>query len=480
MPVAASTAVTPVVLDNGTGNVRCGCAGVSPLPLLLCPTVLGRPTMQAAALLSPIVHPPATSLSSSHLSKPSLCAPVFKGLTALRGREDMHPHRAQLLEKKALCGDDLAATGALGAVELTYPMRNGVIHNMDAMQEIWDYALCERLPGLAGPSGGGTARWRYEDGLAWLQDRPLQLSEPPNMSLRQRCDLLELFFEKYGLSAIQTVQQGILSLFANGTERGVVVECGEGLSHCTPVFDGFVLVAAQRLVDVAGRAVTERLGQVLGDQQPHRRYQRRLPTGSGRGAPSYAPWLLNDINTLRQIKERCCYVASRKNGLEDRLTRETSALHCNWVLPDGTSCRLGPERFAAPEVLFNPQEIDHECDGIATALWKSIEATDIDVRAALYENIIISGGSTLLPGFGARLQREMKSFYLTEKLNGDLARMARCPIRVKEPQRRQHMVYMGGAILAELSQDQPERWLLRSAYEEGGTSAIIARHHATD
>lgn len=474
-------AVTPVVLDNGTGNVRCGCAGVSPLPLLLCPTVLGRPKMQAATPLSRIADPPATSLSSSsHLAKSSLCAPVFKGLTAVRGLEGMHLHRAQPLEKKALCGDDLVATGALAMVEQTHPMRNGVIHNMDAMQEIWDYALCERLPALVETSGGGTARWRYEDGLEWLQERPLLLSEPPNMSLRQRCDLLELFFEKYGLSAIQTVQQGILSLFANGTERGVVVECGEGLSHCTPVFDGFVLATAQRVVGVAGRAVTERLGQVLRHQQPHRRYQRRVPTGSGTSAMSHASWLFHDMNTLQQIKERYCFVARQKNGLEDRLTRETSALHRDCVLPDGTSCRLGPERFAAPEVLFNTQEIGHESDGITTALWKSIEAADIDVRAALYENIILSGGSTLLPGFGERLQQEMKSFYLTEKLNGDPARMAWCPIRVKEPQRRQHMVYMGGALLAELSQDQPERWLSRSAYGEGGTSAIIARYHATD
>nr|CAJ2470768.1 unnamed protein product [Leishmania braziliensis] len=436
--------------------------------------------MQATAPRSHLEDPPTPRLSSSlHLSKSPLYAPVLQGLTSVRDREETDPHRAQLLQTEVRCGDDLSATGVLGMAERVYPMRNGVIHNMDAMQAIWDYALCKRLPSQVGPSRGGRAEWRYEDGLAWLQDRPLQLSEPPNVSLRQRCDLLELFFEKYHFSAIQMVHQGILSLFANGAECGVVVECGEGLSHCTPVFDGCVLATAQRLVDVAGHAVTERLGQVLGQQQPHRRYQSRLPTGAGRAALSYASWLSDDIDTLRQIKERYCYVATQKNGLENRLTCETSALHCDCVLPDGTSCRLGPERFAAPEVLFNPQEMDHACDGIAVALWKSIEAADIDVRASLYDSIILSGGSTMLPGFGARLEREMKSLYLIEKLHGDQTRMVRCPIRVKEPQRRQHMVYIGGALLAELSQDQPERWISRSVYEDGGHSAIIARCHTT-
>ncbi|KAG5480596.1 hypothetical protein LSCM1_06300 [Leishmania martiniquensis] len=472
-------AAAPLVLDNGTGTVRCGCAGVSPLPLLLCPTVIGRPTMQAAALRPSMAGPHASSSPSpAHLSKSSLYAPVIRGSTALRGREDTHPHVAQLLQKDVLCGDDLAATRELGIVELTYPMRNGVIHSMGAMQEIWDYTLCERLPPLVGPSCRGTAGWRYEDGLAWLQGKRLLLSEPPNMSLRQRCDLLELFFEKYQLSAIQAAQQGVLSLFANGTERGIVVECGEGLSHCTPVFDGFVLPSAQRVVGVAGHAVTERLGQVLGQQLPHRRYPGLLSAGAGRAAGSYAPQLSNDVDVLRQIKERYCYVASRKDGLEYRLARETSALHCECVLPDGTSCRLGPERFIAAEVLFNPQEMGYECDGIATALWKSMEAADIDVRASLYGHIILSGGSTVMPGFGERLERETQDLYWREKRKGGPAHMARSPIQVKEPQRRQHMAYMGGALLAELSQDQRERWMSRGAYEDGGTSAIIARSYA--
>ncbi|GET88009.1 actin-related protein 2, putative [Leishmania tarentolae] len=46
--------------------------------------------------------------------------------------------------------------------------------------------------------------------------------------------------------------------------------------------------------------------------------------------------------------------------------------------------------------------------------------------------MVLSGGSTLLPGSGARLQREIKSFDLMEELNGGPARMAWCPLRVKE------------------------------------------------
>ena len=44
----------------------------------------------------------------------------------------------------------------------------------------------------------------------------------------------------------------------------------------------------------------------------------------------------------------------------------------------------------------------HEC--VVTA----IKRTDLDLRKTLYSNIVLSGGSTLFPGFGDRLLNEIK------------------------------------------------------------------------
>jgi actin-related protein len=35
------------------------------------------------------------------------------------------------------------------------------------------------------------------------------------------------------------------------------------------------------------------------------------------------------------------------------------------------------------------------------------------------------------------------------------------PIRIEDPPRRKHMVFLGGAVLAEIMKDRPEFWMLR-------------------
>ena len=39
-------------------------------------------------------------------------------------------------------------------------------------------------------------------------------------------------------------------------------------------------------------------------------------------------------------------------------------------------------------------------------LHKSISDCDIDLRTAMYRNVLLSGGCTLLPGLDSRLRRE--------------------------------------------------------------------------
>lgn len=496
-------AAPPLVLDNGTSSVKCGCAGVSPLPLLVCPTVVGYPNAcTAATTASRAFSSPAYTNEGSRGGLRTCTSPYAPlcdtsacftpSMDAVTGAGT-----AQLLQRDVLCGDDLAAVRG-DAAQLTYPMRNGVVQNMPAMQQLWDHVLGTQLPSLlrrqlgghSSVDAAGCVTWASTDegdGAAWLQGRRLLLCEPPNLSLRQRCDVLECFFESYALAHLQAAPQGVLALFANGAESGVVVECGEGLCHCTPIVDGCVLTRAQRRCGVAGRAVSERLGQLLDEQGGHpaqhaSQGQRSLFLGT-------VPLRLRgNVEVLRRVKERHCFVARDAVGRdapgskpdirssEMHLACETNALQRTCVLPDGTTLRLGQECFTAPEVLFHPQhdEMDGEGDGVADALWQAMEASDIDVRAALYGNITLSGGTTLLPGFADRLDREMRGRYLTEKAKGDVNRMSRCPIKVKAAPRRQYAVYMGGALMAELTQDQQELWLSRSAYEEGGASVILA------
>lgn len=55
----------------------------------------------------------------------------------------------------------------------------------------------------------------------------------------------------------------MLSLFAGGKTTGIVLDSGDGVSHCVPVFEGFSLQHACSRVDLAGRDVTEYLNLLL-------------------------------------------------------------------------------------------------------------------------------------------------------------------------------------------------------------------------
>lgn len=69
--------------------------------------------------------------------------------------------------------------------------------------------------------------------------------------------------------------------------------------------------------------------------------------------------------------------------------------HLNYTLPDGNSIQIGPARFRAPEVLFRPDLIGEECEGLHEVLMFSILKSDLDLRKVLFKNIVLSGGSTL-------------------------------------------------------------------------------------
>jgi centractin len=60
--------------------------------------------------------------------------------------------------------------------------------------------------------------------------------------------------------------------------------------------------------------------------------------------------------------------------------------------------QLGPERFRAPEILFNPELIGQEYSGIHQVVVDSINRADLDLRKSLFSNVVLSGGSTLTKG----------------------------------------------------------------------------------
>ena len=178
-----------------------------------------------------------------------------------------------------------------------------------------------------------------------------------------------------------------------------------------------------------------------------------------------------DFETVREIKEKFCYTGYDL-PFEKKLAEETTTLVEQYTLPDGRVIKIGSERFQAPECMFNPNLIGVEGMGVHEMVYDSIMSADIDCRTELFKHIVLSGGSSMYAGFPTRLEKEIKNLYLDKVLKGDKAGLSRFRLRIEDPPRRKHMVFLGGAVLSQIMQDREQFWMTKAEYEEMGMAVL--------
>ena len=274
----------------------------------------------------------------------------------------------------------------------------------------------------------------------------VMMTEAPMNPLKNREIMAQIMFEKLGFIGLDVQIQATLSLYAMGYITGLVIDSGDGVTHCIPVTEGRVNTHAIQRINIAGRHLTEYLIKLL------------LLRG-------YNFHTSSDFEIVREIKERLCYVSA--DILEERqLAKNTTVLEEDYQLPDGSWIKVGPERFECGEVLFSPYLLGKDSDGLSEMVFKSIMASPIDVRASLYGGMLLSGGTTMLPGISTRIQRDIRRLH-REMRGGNASSKIR--IKVEDPTYRKYLVYIGAATLARIYKNNPENtWIYKFNWEEEG------------
>lgn len=78
----------------------------------------------------------------------------------------------------------------------------------------------------------------------------------------------------------------------------------------------------------------------------------------------------------------------------------------------------------------------------------------------------------MYPGLPSRLEKELKQLYLTRILHGDPARLNKFKIKIEDPPRRKHMVFLGGAVLADIMKSREDFWVSRDEWQEQGIRSL--------
>jgi actin, other eukaryote len=104
--------------------------------------------------------------------------------------------------------------------------------------------------------------------------------------------------------------------------------------------------------------------------------------------------------------------------------------------------------------------VGKEIPGMHELANQTIQACDIDVRRELYENMVMSGGSTMYQGIPDRLEKEMIQLA-----------PPKVKIKINAPAERKYSVWIGGAILTHLT-TFANMWITKDDYEECGVSIV--------
>ncbi|KAI4876945.1 hypothetical protein NFI96_018315, partial [Prochilodus magdalenae] len=366
--------------------------------------------------LTPVVLDTGSGLVKAGFADQDLPSVIFPTAVGLPKYEEVMSGSA---ERDMYVGHD--AQHMRGVLTLHYPMKNGIIGNWDQMETIWQHV--------------------FQQLCVDAEDHPVLLTEGVMNPQANRQRMVQLMFESFSVPLTFIALQPVLALYAAGRTTGVVFDSGDGVSHSVPVFDGYSLPHAVQRFTLAGADVTQQLKKLLTEQGVCMRTSAEL-------------------EIVREIKERCCYVALDYEAELNRGGGASSQSH--YTLPDGQVVSLTTERFRAPEILFKPELIGCDHYGMHESIFKSVLQSDIDLRRSFLGNIVLSGGNTLLDG-------------LPERLRSELSRLAPAgvsdSVRVLSPPDRDFSVWKGGAVLSGL-QTFSSAWIDRDEYEEFGPSIV--------
>ena len=237
-------------------------------------------------------------------------------------------------------------------------------------------------------------------------------------------------FESFKVPAMYVALQPMLSLMASGRHAGVILDSGDGVTTVVPIEGAYLIPEGIIRMNFAGRDLIDYLARIL---------------------------MTAELEVVRDIKEKLCYVAL---DFDLEMTKSKLQIEQSYTLPDGQVITIGNERFRCPEALFQPSFFNMESGGIHEIIYKSVMKCPLDFRGDFFNNIILSGGNTLFPGFGDRLKKELTCLVPSS-----------VKVKTVEPPERAHSVWIGGSVLGSLSTFQ-SAWITKQEYEEFGPSIV--------
>ncbi|KAJ7345394.1 hypothetical protein JRQ81_001344 [Phrynocephalus forsythii] len=298
------------------------------------------------------------------------------------------------------------------------------------------------------------------------RDRRVVIVESVLCPSHFRETLTKVLFKYLEVPSVLFAPSHLMSLLTLGINSAMVLDCGYTESLVLPVYEGIPVLNCWGALPLGGKAIHKELEYQLLEQST-------VDTGAtkGQSLPSVMGSVPEEI--VEDIKVRTCFVSDLQRGLKIQAAKfnmdgnnERPAPPPDVDYPlDGEKILHvnGAIRDSVVEVLF---EQDNEEKSVATLILDSLIECPIDTRKQLAENLVVIGGTAMLPGFLHRLMAEIR--YLVEKPKYK-ERLASKAFRVHTPPAKPNCVaWLGGAIFGALQDILGSRSVSKEYYNQMG------------
>ncbi|KAG7858503.1 hypothetical protein KL939_002625 [Ogataea angusta] len=311
-------------------------------------------------------------------------------------------------DKEVHLGDILNSVGAVdhSGIQFKRPIEHGQLYQWTIERQIWDSSFLKH--------------YKNED---VLNGANLVYCETPVTYSRFQNNTDQVLFEEYGVGSLYrgSVASVIPWMTHNDgyNDFQLVVDCGFDATYVVPMINGLPYWKAVKKMPIAGRFINGYLREVI----------------------SFRHYNVTDEPVLvNNIKKAACYVTDDyyaalarieklKKLKPKQLIDEPNNISTNYVLPDYQTTMAGyavsdkdmssavrenqqilklyDERFAVPEVLFQPEISGVHKAGLILTIQESLKSVPELLRPLLCANVAITGGTCNLAGFKERLINEL-------------------------------------------------------------------------
>lgn len=316
-------------------------------------------------------------------------------------------------------------------------VNEGIVYNWDALEQNWAKI--------------------FKDLQVDPKEFPLVITEELWNNKKNRLKLTEIAFEKFNVPVFTILKSPITVTYGLGRSTSLVIDIGSSKTSITPIVDGTILYKGAVHSKFAGDFLNLHILKYL---------ENFTNFDYIKGSESFRTFQINKI--LNDFKSS---IISASNYPIVNASADFSIGAKSYQLPDGKSIEVGKEQVLLAEPLFHPlsyqlpgTELSKDSLGLTDLILNALKKLDVtqDIYASLLNNIVLTGGTSLLPGLENRLISDLSRFLTTFNIQSFSS-----PNLIE----RNNAVWVGAGVLATMNSFE-NHYITNQEYKENGEAIV--------